>query len=440
MKLFLPKLLITINMSILICLDTLTEQSVNIIEKQIEVKKKKNRKYNMFQPNEYIYPYRMNDKFIFLPLNYVVTKYDTTQQPKLLKQLYEPCNIKFKGKLRPIQKTIKKEAIQMLNKQHTTIIAAYTGCGKTITSIYLACKIKLKTLIIINRIILMKQWVNSIKKVVPDAIIQTLTSKSEIDKSADFYIINAINVEKHSYDDFKHIGTLIVDEVHLIATKVLSKSLGYITPKYSIALSATPTRSDGLDKLIHLYFGTNIIYKKLNKKHIVYKVNTKFKPKHKLNQSGRVDWDSVLSSQATDSKRNQLIVDIVKQYKERVFLILCKRIVQAKLLLKLFEQQSIDVTYLCGSAKEFKVNARVLIATIQKCGTGFDHPRLDSLILAADVKEYFIQYLGRVMRREDVEPYVFDLVDDNSILKSHYYSRRKIYKEHGGIFKQFKIN
>ena len=41
------------------------------------------------------------------------------------------------------------------------------------------------------------------------------------------------------------------------------------------------------------------------------------------------------------------------------------------------------------------------------------------------------------MRREDVEPYIFDLVDDNSVLKKHYYDRRKIYKNHGGLFQSF---
>ena len=78
------------------------------------------------------------------------------------------------------------------------------------------------------------------------------------------------------------------------------------------------------------------------------------------------------------------------------------------------------------------------MATVQKAGVGFDHPRLNSLILASDVEEYFIQYLGRVMRTEKVEPFIFDLVDDNPILKKHYYTRRKIYLEHGGIIKDFK--
>lgn len=383
------------------------------------------------------YPYLLDEKFIYLPLYYTINTYN---QNLHIESKYPEMNKQFCGKLRPIQKDIKKKAIKILNKQNSVVIAAYTGCGKTITSIYIACKIKLKTLIVISRVILIDQWIESIQKFVGDAKIQKLTSKSKLDEDADFYIINAINVPKHPHSFYKNIGTLIVDEVHLIATKVLSKSLAYILPKYNIALSATPTRSDGMDTLIHLYFGKEIIYKKLNKKHIVYKVDTKFKPDFELNQAGKVDWDSVLRSQAGDTKRNELIIDIVKHYKSRVFLILCKRVVQAKYLNERFKEENIDSLCLVGGKKYVKTNARVLTATIQKCGTGFDNPRLDSLILAGDVQEYFIQYLGRVMRRQDVIPYIFDLVDNNGILKRHYYTRRKIYLEHGGVFKKFELN
>ena len=76
-----------------------------------------------------------------------------------------------------------------------------------------------------------------------------------------------------------------------------------------------------------------------------------------------------------------------------------------------------EVTSLVGSQKEFNVNARILIGTVQKCGVGFDHPRLNSLIIASDLLEYYIQYLGRVFRTEKVVPYIFDIVDEHGILQ-----------------------
>jgi hypothetical protein len=57
---------------------------------------------------------------------------------------------------------------------------------------------------------------------------------------------------------------------------------------------------------------------------------------------------------------------------------------------------------------------------------------LDTLLLATDIEEYFIQYLGRVFRRKDANPMIFDLVDNNPILLRHFKTRQKIYQECGG--------
>ena len=90
-----------------------------------------------------------------------------------------------------------------------------------------------------------------------------------------------------------------------------------------------------------------------------------------------------------------------------------------------------------GAQQTYEQKSRILVGTSSKTGTGFDHPRLDALILASDIKAYFIQYLGRVFRREDVEPIVFDIVDKNPILEKHYRERQAIYNKHGGRVRRF---
>ena len=57
---------------------------------------------------------------------------------------------------------------------------------------------------------------------------------------------------------------------------------------------------------------------------------------------------------------------------------------------------------------------------------------LDMLILAVDVKDFFLQYLGRVFRTIDVKPIVIDIVDDHVLLKNHFRERKQIYTESGG--------
>ena len=223
--------------------------------------------------------------------------------------------------------------------------------------------------------------------------------------------------------------------MHLLATKVLSQAFFYVYPRYLIGLSATPYRSDGMNEFLFSFFGKDIIYRKLYRKHIVYKIKTNLKPEFTIAKNGKIDWNSLLNWQANCKKRNQQIINLVSKYSDRVFLILCKRIAQVEILQQAFENLGKTVTILIGGKKTFNENAHILIGTVQKCGVGFDHPKLNTLLIASDLLEYFIQYLGRVFRTETVEPIIFDFVDEHSILYKHYLTRRKVYIQHGGIVK-----
>lgn len=380
-----------------------------------------------------IRPYLFFDDGLHIPFSYALSKGFRRKD----RTLFPSISVPFEGKLRSLQKEVRKEVITLFNKHNCAILSLFCGGGKTITAINLATKIKLKTLVIVSRLVLLKQWKESIEKFCPTAKVQTLYAKSKIDPKADFYLMNAINVPKLGFESYKDIGFLISDEVHTIGTEKLSQSLLFVSPRYILGLSATPTRPDGMDSLLYAFFGEKKIFRKLYREHTVYKVPTGFVPEAKRNGFGKLDWNSVLTSQAECPERNKLIAKIVEHYKDRNFLILCKRVKHAAVLIGLLEDLSIDVTSLVGAKKHFDVSSRVLIATVQKAGVGFDHPRLDGLIIAADLQEYFIQYLGRVFRTQDSVPVIFDLVDKFGVLEAHYRTRRKVYIEHGGKVKKF---
>ena len=70
-----------------------------------------------------------------------------------------------------------------------------------------------------------------------------------------------------------------------------------------------------------------------------------------------------------------------------------------------------------------------------------DHKVFGYTIPYDSVYDSVIQYLGRVFRREDVHPIIFDLVDNFNSLKRHYYTRKKVYEDSGGeILKFNKVN
>jgi superfamily II DNA or RNA helicase/intein/homing endonuclease len=229
----------------------------------------------------------------------------------------------------------------------------------------------------------------------------------------------------------------VVHNCHMVMAETLSRSLQFVSPRYLIGLSATPYRPDGLDVLLDLYFGGYKIIRKLWCEHIVYKINTGYTPPVERNIQGRLNWGSILDGQARNKERNTLIADIISRHRDRKILVLVKRIFQGNYLEKILKNRGESVTSLLGKNQEFDKDARVLIGTCQKVGVGFDHPDLNTLILAADVEEYFVQYLGRVFRTKEVKPIIFDLVDINKTLEKHYNTRLKVYKEHGGTVKRY---
>lgn len=424
-------------------------------------------KYTKNAPPQYVYPYKLTDNNdIYLPFGYAMKLLKTDTRPT--RDYFDKSTFSFSATLRENQEEIKNQALYYLNKHGCVMISAYPGFGKTLSAIKLASMIKLPTLVITKGLTIINQWKESIEKFSPDATCQIIKPKTKVLESQNFYVVNAQNVIKFDPLLMNKIGLVIVDECHQVMTATLSKSLTCVTPRYLIGLTATPYRYDGYDALIGLYFGitnerllsvddegdTNImeelsqdknrkigknplIYRKLWIPHTVYRINTGFKPIIELNVQGKPDWGKILDSQACDISRNESIVKLIKKFDKRVFLILTKRIAQAEYILNRLKEENEDVTSLFGSQKTYCGDARILIGTTQKVGTGFDHPRLNTLLLATDTLNYYIQNLGRVCRSPDSRPIFFDLVDDYSILKRHFNERKNVYIEHGGRFRNF---
>jgi superfamily II DNA or RNA helicase len=417
-------------MSLKIDLDLINDDIREKINDELKIEIESNS--NIF-PNKVIQPFDLINNDIYLPFAFAIQELELKRP---LRNEYPQIKLIFEGVLRPEQKVVKEEAISFLTKTGSIIVSAYPGFGKTLLAINLSSSIKLKTLIIVNKIVLIKQWEESILKFCPTASIQKLTAKSKM-KDCDFYIMNAINVEKMGKNFFKDIGNLIVDEAHLIMAETLVKSLKFICPRYLIGLSATPYRNDGLNLMLDFYFGTNKIIREMNREHIVYMVNTGFVPTVEKMENGKLNWGLVLQSQSEDEDRNILIINIIKKFEDRSILVLTKRVEQGKFLMNKLKELDEDVTSLLGDQQDYNRESRILVGTTSKCGTGFDHPKLDTLILAADIDAYFIQVLGRIFRRKDTVPIVFDLVDNNGVLIKHFKNRKEVYNKIGGKIVSF---
>lgn len=378
-----------------------------------------------------------NQDILALPFAYAI-KYFNMKHLRPTRDSLPSTFYSFTKELRPEQKVVKAEVIKTMNKTGSGMISAYCGYGKTCCAINIASTIKLKTLIIVNKLVLINQWAESIDFFCEEATYQKVKTKSK-KEDCDFYIINAQNVEKMGREYFEDVGLVVVDEAHNIMAETLSRSLHHITPRYLLGLSATPYRPDELNVLIDYYFGTEKVIRELNREHHVYKIETGIKYKIEKTIDGRLNWGNLLDQQSEHAGRNAKIVEIVVKERERNFLILVKRVKQGELLMNMLQEAGEDVTSLLGSNQEFDRESRILIGTCQKVGVGFDHKKMDALILAADIEEYFIQYLGRVFRTKEKIPIIFDLVDNQGTLKKHFSTRENVYKKHGGVFKKYQV-
>jgi superfamily II DNA or RNA helicase len=428
-------------MSICIHLDNLSIKDEEKIVRDVRVKKIE-KSYNPktgFKVKEtFINAFLQNNllKNYCVPFYWALNNIEESSRRK--RSEFSSISVPFNSNLRSIQLEIKDETIKRLNKHGCLLISLYPGAGKTCLSIYLASKvIKLKTLIICHRIVLIEQWKDSIKRFTSnDTSIEIIKPNKKYNENADFFIVNAQNIKKLGRDVFLNIGFVIIDEIHSIMAESLSESLFYVSPRYLLGLSATPTRPDGMDALLDFYFGKdNCIKRELYHKHIVYKVDTGIEFEEESS-----NWNSLITSQCLHKERNKLIVNIVLKFKNRNFLILCKRVQQASFIYEKLIEEKENVSLMIENINKFDSSSRIIVASLQKCGVGFSHDLLDALIIASDMEEYFIQYLARVMRTEEVEPIVFDLVDNHKGLKKHFTQRKKIYLKSGGIIENYKID
>lgn len=433
-------------MSVPILLSSIDDEDKEDLANELTIKEQPPKKFGkqkkIYNPNPIIVETFDVRKYkgeynVFIPLNYSSEMYGNGV---FLNHSQNFSNVNFTGKLTDLQVEVAAEAKQRLKKYRTCFISMQCGLGKTITALFLLSKLKKKAIVLVHRIVLINQWIESINKFLPGTRIEICGANCSPSEDVDIYIMNMMNVEKIYPEQFEKVGVhvIIVDEAHVACTKSLSKSLLYLCPDYIIGLSATPYRADGLDKVLNVYFGEHRIVRSEERPHTVYQIMTKFPIETEVTKQGTLNWNSVITSQMMNDERNNLIVDIVKKFKDIAWIILCKRVTHVKMLKKKLDEAGEYACTLAGNQQQYDKDARILIATFSKCSTGFDHPKLSGMILANDICE-FVQCHGRIFRDPRKKPIFIDMVDDFPTLKNHWYQRKKVYESVGGEIVRYNL-
>ena len=338
------------------------------------------------------------------------------------------------------------------------------GYGKTIIAINLIVKLHKKTLIIVNKENLLNQWIERIKQFT-NARVGKIQGKTIDVENKDIVLGMLQSLCSHKYEEqvFEDFGMLIVDETHHIACKHFSKALQTRTYLYTLGLSATPIRKDGLSGVIYNYLG-DLFYRQRREG-----VNTVYVKQLILNstnqayneivsQDGTKNTVAMISNISTYEDRNSLIIEILRYLlttTTRKILVLGLRREQLETLYRMLEDAQIRRHIITGSDVSksqlgtfglyygnqglSKKNHKALLETSAKCdvilgtisiaGEALDIPALNTLLLispSTDVE----QQTGRILRdfQKEYNPLIIDIVDNFANFRKHGISRLKYYK------------
>lgn len=344
----------------------------------------------------------------------------------------------FTGRLFEHQVEIINQAVSHLNQYGTTNLNVFCGAGKSALATYLSCEKKLKTIVLVTREILLTQWETTFGEF-STAKTQIVTNKTT-NFHSDVLLCMDTRVNFIPEEIRKDIGMVIYDECHTFCTRNRVNALLAFQPRYVVALSATPKREDGLDKMIQMITGLHNISKISTKPIVVVKYMTGFKPEVTKTSRG-TDWTKLLTTICEEPTRNQQIVDLVNQLVGRKILILSDRAEHVRMLFDLLSKEGKRVDTLFGKKKSYN-DSDVLIGTTSKIGTGLDEKtacedfngiRINTVILCTSIKNLakLEQNVGRGLRCPDT-PLIIHLVDDNPTIKSHWRQAEKWYISRNG--------
>ncbi len=366
----------------------------------------------------------------------------TGETPKIYdsRLLLPEENFVFGGTLRPYQQA----ALLAAEKRSFGVLEAGTGSGKTIMALAIIAVRKQPTLIVVHTKELLYQWQERIKEFLGCSAGLVGDGHFTIE-SITVAIVNT--ARKRVQELAPCFGQLVVDECHRVPAALFTDVVSAFAGHYLLGLSATAFRSDeSLTRLIYFYMGDRfhrVDQKELQATGAIIKPEL-IRRKTTFQYRYRGDYQPLITALTSDANRNQQIIDDVVQLSRTqnsgIQLLVSDRVNHCQLFVKGLVAQGVDVVMLTGQtpaeqrAAIVKVvqagQVKVLVATLQLIGEGFDCPGLSNLFLTTPItfEGRLLQVIGRIMRpAEGKQARVYDYVDEAvSVLMRSADGRKKI--------------
>lgn len=403
--------------------------------------------------DEYLYCYEHTRGGLLLPRGY------TRQLIYLCKQSAIPYHIddqrrtlpdikiSFHGELRPFQEIAVKD---VLSRDFGTL-SSPTGSGKTCMALFCIAERWQPSLVICHSKELLYQWRDRAVQFLDlqeDEIGLIGDGKKTIGPRLTIGIVNSVYKIADEIRD--HVGHLIVDECHRAPSRTFTEAVTAFDSRYMLGLSATPWRRDKLSRLIYWHLGD--IVHQVDKDHLL-QTGDIVPAEVVIRETNFRTWldpseeySTMLTELTRDPERNQLIAsDVAAEAKNGggISLVLSDRKAHCETLRALLRLCNVQCEVLTGDVANGKrqtiINrlnqgkVKVLVATGQLIGEGFDCKELSTLFLTTPIRfdGRTIQYLGRVLRPGPgkKKAWIFDYVDSHvGALKASAMARQKVYQ------------
>ncbi len=349
---------------------------------------------------------------------------------------------KFTGTLRKDQKA----AVREMLKHEVGVLCAPTAFGKTVTAAALIARRKVSTLVMMHRTELMRQWQERLTGFleIPKGGLGFIGGgKNKPSGKIDIAVMQSLSRREDLGELLDQYGQIIIDECHHLSALSFEAILKQAKAKFVVGLTATPIRRDGHQPIIFMQCGPI--------RHSAAKPETapaQLEVWPQMMPAPEIPPDSpiqeVFRILANDSTRNRRIAEnVLTAYREgRKVLVLTERTDQLPLLQEAFGGEVEHCFVLHGRLSKKQRTAvfaeldgldesapRVLLATGRLIGEGFDHPPLDTLVLAMPIswKGTLQQYAGRLHRehaeKQDVR--IYDYVEVDQLQLSRMWDKRQ---------------
>ena len=329
----------------------------------------------------------------------------------------QAVSVQFAGNLRKDQ----QEAADAVLSHDTGVLCAPTAFGKTVTAAAIIAQRKVSTLVLVHRTELMQQWTERLKAFldIEDGGLGFMGGgKNKLSGKIDIAVMQSLVRNQDLHDILDQYGQIVVDECHHISAFSFETLLKAAKARFVLGLTATPVRRDGHHPVILMQCGP-VRHKAGSPEGAPsqMEVRPRVMKAPELPQDASIQ--EVFRTLAANDARNQCIIsDVLAAYNEgREVLVLTERTEHLMRLHDMLDSQADGRMEHCfvlhGRLSKKQRQAvlealnsldesasRIILATGRLIGEGFDHPPLDTLVLAMPVswKGTLQQYAGRLHR------------------------------------------